>query len=81
MKKWIVLLALFAALLLSCALSLAETARVVTPGGKLNMRKTPEDKGRLVSYIPNHAMVEVLEVENGWARVSYRKKSGYADSR
>ena len=77
MKKWIVLLALFAALLLSCALSLAETARVVTPGGKLNMRKTPEDKGRLVSYIPNHAMVEVLEVENGWARVSYRKKSGY----
>ena len=59
-------LVLIAAALLLCAIvsaALAESARVMTPKGPLNMRKTPEEKGKLVESVPNKSMVEVEEVD------------------
>ena len=73
------LLAVLAAALL-CLLAgaaLAEPARVVTPKGPLNMRKTPEDKGKLVESVPNKSLVEVDEVGETWSKITYKKKSGY----
>ena len=73
------LLAVLAAALL-CLLAgaaLAEPARVVTPKGPLNMRKTPEDKGKLVESVPNKSLVEVDEVGETWTKITYKKKTGY----
>ncbi|MBR4458482.1 MAG: SH3 domain-containing protein [Clostridia bacterium] len=66
-----------ALLLLSLAAALAEPARVMTPGGPVKMRKTADDKGRLVVSVPNHAVVEVTEAGEEWCAVTYKKKSGY----
>lgn len=69
-----------AAVLLMCAImsaALAESARVVTPKGPLNMRKTPDEKGKLVESVPNKSMVEVNEIEGDWAKITYKKKTGY----
>ena len=70
---------LFAAALLCLILSaaLAEQARVLTPKGPLNMRKTPDEKGKLVESVPNKSMVEVEEIEGDWAKITYKKKTGY----
>ena len=56
---------------------LAEPARVVTPKGPLNMRKTPEDKGKLMESVPNKSLVEVDEVGETWTKITYKKKTGY----
>ena len=42
--------------------ALGEPARVVTRGGVLNLRKTPEESTALVDQIPNQSMVDVEEV-------------------
>ena len=58
--------------------ALAEPARVVTRGGVLNLRKTPEESTALVDQIPNQSMVDVEEVlDDTWALVTYKKKTGY----
>ena len=67
-------------LLCLAACALAEPARVVTPKGPLNMRKTPDDKGKLLESVPNKSMVEVEEVDGEWAKVTYKKKTGYGKS-
>ena len=64
-------------LLLMVSAALAEPARVVTPKGPLNMRKTPDDKGKLVDSVPNKSLVEVDEVGDTWSKITYKKKSGY----
>ena len=61
--------------LLACAR--AETARVLTPGGGLNMRKKADAKSALVDSVPNRALVEVLEIDDAWTKVTYQKKTGY----
>ena len=71
---------LFAAALLLCiavSAAVAESARVVTPKGPLNMRKTPDDKGKLVDSVPNKSLVEVEEVDGDWTKITYKKKTGY----
>ena len=70
-------LALAAALMCLTAAAAAETARVVTHGGQLNLRKTPEERGALVDTVPNRALVEIKEVGETWTLVTYRKKTGY----
>ncbi len=58
--------------------ALGEPARVVTRGGVLNLRKTPEESTALVDQIPNQSMVDVEEVlDDTWAKVTYKKKTGY----
>ena len=78
MKARKLLAVLAAALLcLMAGAALAEPARVVTPKGPLNMRKTPEDKGKLVESVPNKSLVEVDEVGETWTKITYKKKTGY----
>ena len=73
---------LFAALTALCLFltltAAAETARVITPGGKMNVRKAANDKSKLVVSVPNKALVEVKEVGKTWSLVTYQKKTGYA---
>ena len=75
MKRIIVLFAAVFFLLLSAALS--ESARVNTPGGKLNVRKGPGAKTKLVTTVPNHTLVEIGEETDGWVQITYKKKTGY----
>ena len=66
------------AVLCLMAAALGEQARVVTRGGVLNLRKTPEESTALVEQIPNKSMVEVEEIlDDTWAKVVYKKKTGY----
>ena len=71
----------FLAVILSllCALgsALGETARVVTPGGALNMRKKADEKSNLVESVPNKSLVEAEEIGEEWSRIVYKKKTGY----
>ncbi len=73
------LLFLTAMLALLCALCAAfgETARVVTPGGALNMRKKADEKSNLVESVPNKSLVEVEEIGEEWSKIVYKKKTGY----
>ena len=73
---WMVLAA---AVMLWCAASaaLAESARIVTPGGALNMRRSADEKSKLVDTIPNKTLVEVDEIGEIWTKITYKRKSGY----
>ena len=55
----------------------AEPGVVDTRGGKLNMRKSPQDGARIITKISNGAGVEILEHLDGWYRISFRDKEGY----
>ena len=55
----------------------AEPGVVDTRGGKLNMRKSPQDGARIITKISNGAGVEILEHLDGWYRISFRNKEGY----
>ena len=71
---------LLAALLLLALLvssALADAARVLTPGGSVKMRRTADDKGRLVTNVPNHSLVEVEEEGEVWSKITYKGKTGY----
>ena len=57
--------------------ALSEQARIVTPGGALNMRKNADEKSKLVDTVPNRSMVEVEEVGDVWSKITYKKKTGY----
>lgn len=71
--------ALFLILALLCCLTaaLAEPARVETPGGPVNMRKKDNAKSTVVAEVPNHALVEAVEIGETWSRITYKKKTGY----
>ena len=65
-------------LLLCAALALGESARVATPGGKLNVRREMDEKSRIALYVPNGSIVDVEEIGDEWTRIAYKGKSGYA---
>lgn len=66
------------ALCLLLAPGLAESARVDTGGGYLNLRAKPDRSARALLNIPNGATVELLESEqDGYYRVTYKGKKGY----
>ena len=73
-KVWIAALLLL--LLLFCG-AMAESARVVTPGGAVKMRRSADDKARLVTNVPNYSMVEIVEEGEEWSEVRYRNKTGF----
>ena len=60
-----------------CLCASAETARVVTPSGGLNVRKAPNSGSALVTSVPNKALVEVIEVGETWTKITYQKRTGY----
>lgn len=55
----------------------AVTARVVTPGGSLNLRKEKKANARVLLTIPENALVTVLEQGETWCRVAYDGHTGY----
>ncbi len=70
-------LALTLSLLCAACAALGESARVVTPGGALNMRKKADEKSKLVESVPNRSLVEAEEIGEEWTRIVYKKKTGY----
>lgn len=77
MKRWICV-ALAVVLALLSTLTLAEQAKVATPGGTLNLRAEPTTKSKLIMRIPNRAKVTVVEHTNDeWTQISYKGKTGY----
>ena len=75
--KRLVFLAVLLGLLCAFCAALGESARVVTPGGALNMRKKADEKSNLVESVPNKSLVEVEEIGEEWSRIVYKKKTGY----
>ena len=67
-----------ALLLLSASLTaFAEQGTVITGGGRLNMRKSADDKARIVTKIKNGKTVEVLDHVDGWYHISFEGQEGY----
>ena len=71
------ILLMAAALLLAVSTAFSETAKVVTPGGAMNMRKKPDKKAPLVEKVQNGALVEADEIGEEWAHITWQGKTGY----
>lgn len=46
----------------------------------LNIRQEPGEDGKLVGKLPKDAACEILEIENGWARIKSGKVEGYCNT-
>ena len=60
-----------------CLIAFAEQGTVVTSGGRLNMRKSTDEKSRIVTKIKNGKTVEVLDHVDGWYHIRFDGKEGY----
>lgn len=58
----------------------AGTARVNTVSGGLNLRQSPKASAKVLTVIPRHALVEVLETVGSWSHVRYGTWDGYVVS-
>lgn len=68
-------------LLLAQLTAFAEPGTVVTNnGGRLNMRKSPNTKARIIVKIKNGSTVEVLEKKDGWYYIRYDGYEGYVQA-
>ncbi len=56
-------------------------AWVSTDSGSLNLRETPTRKGQVLTEIPRHAKVELLEKGTEWSHVRYGDITGFAMTR
>ena len=56
---------------------LAESGKIVSNGGKVNVRKLPEDKARIVMTVKKGTTIEVLDHSDGWYHIRYNGKEGY----
>lgn len=56
------------------------TARVSTVSGGLNLRQSPKASAKVLTVIPRHALVEVLETTGSWSHVRYGTWDGYVVS-
>ena len=52
-------------------------AKVTTPKGPLKMRETANEKGRVLTEIPNGTCILVLQEDKIWCQVSYQDQPGY----
>ena len=75
--KRLFLVLLVIVLTFSLLYALAEPGTVVTSGGRLNMRQSPDDKARIVTKIKNGKTVEVLDHADGWYHITYEGYEGY----
>ncbi len=55
-------------------------ARVTTQSGSLNLRAKAQSYAKVLSTIPQYALVQVLERGNAWCRVVYDGETGYVMS-
>lgn len=77
-RKRLLMLFLIIVLVSAFLYAYAEPGIVVTDGGRLNMRKSPEDRAKIVTKIKNGKTVEVLDHEDGWYHITYEGYEGYA---
>lgn len=75
--RLLIFLSVLLALLLAAGEAIGETARVITPGGALNMRKKADEKSSLMESVPNKSLVEVEEIGETWCKITYKRKTGY----
>ena len=52
-------------------------ARIVTEGGRLNLRKKADSKSTVVGQVPNGVRVEVVEATLTWSCILYQGTKGY----
>lgn len=65
-------------ILLTIVISYAETGKISSEnGGKVNIRKEPDGKARIVTSIKNGESIEILDHSNGWYHVRFKGKEGY----
>ena len=76
-KRCIILFCLSLLFCLALSGALAEQAKVVTPGGAANVRKSASRKADLIWTVPNGSMVDADPAEEGWARITYNGKQGF----
>lgn len=57
-----------------------EKAIVRTSGGTLNLRTQPSKSSARLAEIPNGTVVDLHDSDGSWWRISYKGKTGYADS-
>ena len=76
-KKGYVLILIILLVFSIVASVFAETGIVSTGGGTLNMRKSPDIKGKIVTKLKNGSKIEILGIENEWLYISYDNKEGY----
>ena len=77
MKLRKLLILCIVALAVAAGSALADSARVLTPGGPVNMRKKADGKSTIVVAVPNRSLVEVVEAGDTWSRIRYKGKTGY----
>lgn len=53
------------------------TATVVTGGGSLNLREYGSTTARVLTQIPEHSQVNILQAGSIWTRISWNGFSGY----
>lgn len=80
MKKPAYLVMTLALCCLLAANALAQSARVNTGSGALNMRRKAEADATVLERIPNGAQVEVTGQDGAWSRIAYKGKEGYVKS-
>ena len=56
----------------------AATGRVTTAGGNLNMRSAPSPTAPIIGTIPNTTSVIITGEQNGFYRVAFSNRTGYA---
>ena len=79
MKRYMI--GMIVACILLPAVCFGETGKVVTGGGKLNVRKGPDLSAKLVTTIRNGSIVEVLETVDGWCHIICQGKEGYVQEK
>ncbi len=52
---------------------------IATKDDPLNMRKTPDMSGTVLARIPKGTKVDVSEIKDGWAKVSWNGSEGYCN--
>ena len=65
MKLRKLLILCIVALAVAAGSALADSARVLTPGGPVNVRKKADGKSTIVVAVPNRSLVEVVEAGQG----------------
>ncbi len=58
----------------------SQTGKVATQSGNLNLRSYPSTAGRIITSMPNGAVLTVLGAWNNWYVVNYNGKIGYANA-
>ncbi len=69
------------ALALVVVSAMAENNYKVTSSSRLNVRKAPSTSGQILGTFESSQQIEVLDIDNGWAKVKFNGKTGYVSAK